>query len=127
MTRPTFLPTARETNILLLAGLLSVGYALYIRYTMIENSTVSVACASATTWLCTVRHTTIMLFTYSVFGGVAVAAALVNLIRPHVVPAAIALAAASAGLVLYSAGLSGLAAALLLLSLARPRSGRAAM
>src|SRR5215217_4040744 len=41
---PLFLPTARQTNLLLLVGFLSFGYALYLRYLVIEQSTVGLAC-----------------------------------------------------------------------------------
>ena len=48
------------------------------------------------------------LFEHSVFGWVALAAAILNLIRPHLLPALrIALAAAAFGVVLYNAVLSG--------------------
>jgi hypothetical protein len=50
----------------------------------------------------------------------ALVAALLNLIRPSVVLLAIGLAAGGFGLVLHNAGLAGLAAGLLILSLARP-------
>jgi hypothetical protein len=122
MPRPTFLPTARETNVLLVAGFLALGYALYIRYTMIENSAVSIACKpGAQAWVCTVRLVTIALFQNAFFGALAVAAALLNLLRPHVVLAALALASGAAGLVLYNTWLSAFAIALLIISLARPR------
>ncbi len=54
------------------------------------------------------------------FGWTAFGAALINLIRPSLVTFAIALAATAFGLVLYNAGLAGLAAGLLILSFARP-------
>ena len=38
-----FLPTARQTNWLLLVGLLSLGEALYLRYLAIEYAQVSLA------------------------------------------------------------------------------------
>ena len=62
----------------------------------------------------------IAFYNHSVFGWVAVAAAVLHLIRPSIVLASVALAAAAFGLVLHNANLSGLAVALLLLSLARP-------
>jgi len=54
------------------------------------------------------------------FGWIALAAALLNLVRPSIVLMSIALAAGGFGLVLHNAGLAGLAVALLILSLARP-------
>ena len=116
-----FLPTARQTNWLLLVGLLALGQALYLRYLAIEYAQVSLACqAGLDTWLCTTFRLVIVLYNYSVFGWVAFAAALLNLLRPSVVLVSVGLAAAAFGLVLHNAGLAGLAAALLILSLARP-------
>ena len=97
-----FLPTARQTNWLLLVGLLSLGEALYLRYLAIEYAQVSLACQGGlSTWLCTTFRLAIVLYNHSVFGWVA-------------------LAATAFGLVLHNADLAGLAAALLILSLARP-------
>ncbi len=123
MRRPLFLPTARQTNYLLAIGFLSVGYALYLRYLAIEQSTVGLACeAGLDSWLCLARKTAIGLFMHSVFGTVAIGAAALNLVRPSIVLFAIALAAAGFGIVLYNVALSALAVALLILSLARPVS-----
>jgi hypothetical protein len=116
-----FLPTARQTNWLLLIGLLALGEALYLRYLAIEYAQVSLACQGGLkTWLCASFRLAITLYNHSVFGWVALGAALINLVRPSLVLVAIALAAAAFGLVLHNADLAGLAAALLILSLARP-------
>ena len=121
MHRPLFLPTARQTNWLLIVAFLSVGEALYIRYMAIENTNVELACqAGLETWLCSTFRLAIVLFHHQVFGGVALAAAVLNLIRPSLVLATVALAAAGFGVVLHNADLSALAAGLLILSLARP-------
>ena len=88
---------------------------------MIEQSAVGIGCeVSPGSWLCTSRRTAILLFTPSVFGLVALGAALLNLMRPSVVLSAVALIAGGFGIVLYNVALSALAVALLLLSLARP-------
>ena len=63
---------------------------------------------------------TIVLFNHGVFGYVALAVALLNLLRPSIVLISLALAAAAFGVVLHNADLSALAAGLLILSLARP-------
>jgi len=121
MRRPLFLPTARQTNWLLIVAFLSVGEALYIRYMAIENLNVELACqAGLKTWLCSTFRLAIVLFNHDVFGGVALIAALLNLIRPSMVLMSLALAAAGFGIVLHNADLSALAAGLLILSLARP-------
>jgi hypothetical protein len=115
-----FLPNARATNWLLVIGFCSIGYALYMRYLAVEQSTVGLACqAGLNTWLCFTRQITIVLFTYSVFGWVALIVAALNLLRPSLVLFGLALAAASSGVVLYNVGLSSLAVGLLVLSLAR--------
>ncbi len=119
--RPLFLPTARQTNWLLVVGFLSVGEALYLRYLAIENGTVSLACqAGLDTFLCSTFRVTIVLFRHEVFGGIALVAALLNLLRPSLVLVALALAAAAFGVVLHNADLAALAAGVLILSLARP-------
>jgi hypothetical protein len=121
MHRPLFLPTARQIHWLLIVGFLSVGEALYLRYMAIENITVSLACqAGLETWLCGTFRLTIVLFTYEVFGAVALAAAVLNLLRPSIVLVTVALAAAGFGIVLHNADLAALAAGVLILSLARP-------
>lgn len=124
MPRPSlFLPTARQTNWLLVVGFLSVGYALYLRYLAIEVPAVALACqAGLDTWLCLARKTATALFQHSVFGAVALGVAILNLVRPSIVLFAVALAAAGLGIVLFNVALSALAAALLMLSLARPAS-----
>lgn len=115
-----FLPSARATNVLLVVGFSALGYALYMRYLAIEQSTVGLACqAGLDTWLCTSRRIVIALFTYSVFGIAALLIAALNLLRPSVVLFGAALAAACLGIVLYNVQLSALAAGLLVLSLAR--------
>lgn len=121
MQRPLFLPTARQTNWLLIVGFLSIGQALYLRYMALENNTVALACqAGLNTWLCGTFRLTIVLFNHGVFGFVALAVALLNLLRPSIVLCSLALAASAFGVVLHNADLSALAAGLLILSLARP-------
>jgi hypothetical protein len=121
MRRPLFLPTARQTNWLLLIGLLAVGEALYIRFLAIENPNVALACqAGLKTWLCTSWQLSVVLFRHEAFGLVALAIALLNLLRPSLVLVALTLAVASFGVVLHNVDLSALALGLLILSLARP-------
>jgi len=123
MQRPLFLPTPRQTNRLVAIGFASVGYALYLRYMVIEQSAVGLACgAGLDTWLCLIRRMVIALFKNSVFGGVALAVAALNMVRPSIVLFTLGLAAAGLGIVLYNVSSSALAVALLILSLARPVS-----
>jgi hypothetical protein len=121
MPSPLFLPSARQTNWLLIVGFAALGEALYVRYLAIEYGQVSLACQGGlNTWLCATFRLAIVLFEHSVFGWVALVAAALNLVRPSMVLVTVALAATTSGLVLHNANLAGLAAALLILSLARP-------
>ncbi|HEX5508172.1 MAG TPA: hypothetical protein VFX37_06685 [Pseudolabrys sp.] len=115
-----FLPSARATNWLLIVGFTSLGYALYLRYMGIEQSGVGLACAAGLdTWLCFSRRIAVTLYMHSLFGGTALALAMLNLIRPSLVLFAAGVAVSALGVVLYNAGLSGLAIGVLILSLAR--------
>jgi hypothetical protein len=126
MKRALFLPTPRQTNVLLVLGFLSLGYALYLRYLVIEQSSVSLACeAGLQTWLCASRRVVTFLFRHGVFGWAAIAAAALNFFRPSAMLFALGLATAAFGIVLYNVGLSALAITLLLLSFARPVSAQA--
>jgi hypothetical protein len=117
----TFFPSARQTNWLLIVGFLAIGEALYLRYLAIEYAPVSLACQGGLqSWLCTTFRTVIVLYNHGVFGWVALIVAALNLIRPSILLMSVAIAAAGFGLVLHNTDLSGLAAALLILSLARP-------
>ncbi len=118
--RPLFLPTARQTNWLVAIGFLAVGEALYLRFMAIENANMARACQGGlSTWLCSTYRVTIPLFQHEVFGALALAIALVNLMRPSVVLIGLALAAAGFGLVLHNVDLAALAVGVLILSLAR--------
>jgi hypothetical protein len=115
-----FLPTSRQTHWLLVIGFVALGEALYLRYLAIEYPTVSLACqAGLKTWLCATFRLVIVLFNYEAFGSLALAAAAINLFRPSIALVALSLASAGFGLVLHNAGLSALAVALLILSLAQ--------
>jgi hypothetical protein len=117
----SFFPTARQTNWLLIVAFLAVGEALYLRYLAIEYAPVSLACQGGLqSWLCSSFRTVIVLYNHGVFGWVALGAAALNLIRPSIFLMTIAIAAAGFGLVLHNTDVAGFAAALLVLSLARP-------
>lgn len=121
MPSPLFSPTARQIGWLLVVGFLAVGQALYLRYLAIEYAPVSLACQQGLeTWLCSTFRLVTVLFNHSVFGWLALVAALLNLVRPSILLLAVGLAAGGFGLVLHNAGLAGLAAGVLILSLARP-------
>ena len=119
--RPRFLPSARTTNWLLTIGFLALLCAFYLRYLVIENSTVGLACdAGRDSIICLARFVATRLFRAQVFGFVALGAALLNLIRPSLPLFAIAIVATAFGLVLYNTSLAGLAAELMIISFARP-------
>jgi hypothetical protein len=119
--RRRFMPSPVAIHWLIAIAFTSVGYAMYLRYLAIEYPVVGLACdAGLTTWLCLSRKVALPLYEYNVIGGLAVVAAVIQLLRPSVIAFALALAAAGLGLVLFNAGLAGLAIALLVLSLARP-------
>ena len=121
VTSRSFMPSARALNWLLTIGFLSLGYALYLRYLVIEQSMVGQACdAGLNTWLCLSRKVAAGLFNHQVFGGVAVALATLNLFRPSLPLFTIGLVVTAFGIVLYNVGLSAFAAALLITSFARP-------
>jgi hypothetical protein len=102
-------------------GFVSLGYAMYLRYLVIEQSQVGLACdAGLRTWLCLARTVVSALFNNQVFGWVSLGAAALALIRPGLVLFTIGLAASAFGIVLYNAALSGFAAALLVMCFARP-------
>jgi hypothetical protein len=115
-----FLPSARATNYLLAIGFVALGYALYIRYVALEASSVGLACAAGMdTWLCASRKIIIVMYQYSAFGGIALAIATLNLLRPSLILFGMALAIACLGIVFFNVVLSALAFGLLILSLAR--------
>src|ERR1700749_3488128 len=119
---PRFLPTARQANWIIAIGFLALGYALYLRYFAIQNTSIGLACdAGLGTSICVIRKAAYTFGAHSVFGWIAFGAALINLARPSAVMFTLALAASAFGLVLYNAGLAGIAAGLLLIRFARPR------
>ena len=117
----SFLPSPRVANVLIALGAAALGYALYLRYLVIENSTVGLACeAGLGTLVCTVRKITIFLFRYQAFGILALVASVYHLLRPQIYAFTFGMIAAAFGLVLYNNGLAALATALLVVSFARP-------
>ena len=121
MSRPLYRPTPRQAACLIVLALAALAYGFFMRYRVIEQSAVSIACqGGGANWLCASRRTAIALFTPQAFGIVALSAALLNLLRPSVVFWGLALLSSGVGIVLYNTALSALAVALLILSLARP-------
>lgn len=126
MSPRSFLPSARATNFILVLGGFALGWAIYMRYALVEQSAVGLACLSVETTTCVVRRTVIEMFGYSVFGIAAIVTAAIQFIRPSVPMFIVALMATGIGLVMYNNNLSALAAGLLMLSFARPWRGATA-
>jgi len=121
-----FLPSKRALAALVILGLTALGAALYLRYAIIQNSAIGVACeAGEVSLTCQVRLAVILMFVRGAFGWVALIASGLQLWRPNIVAFGTGLVFALLGLVLYNTRVSSLAIALLVLSLARPsREGR---
>lgn len=121
MPRKLFLPAHSALVVLAAIAVSSVGCALYMRYFGVQQTSVGLACeAGLNTSFCMLRKLTIALYEHSIFGVIALGVALINLLRPAVPLFAFALIFAGLGIVLYNVALSGLAAAILILSFARP-------
>jgi len=113
--------TGRQLAAVIPIGLLALGCAFYMRYGVIQDTPTGLACdAGLATFLCKVRSATIVTYQHGGFGVLALVAAAGNLLRPHPTVFVLGLIAAALGIVLYNVVLSGLAAALLILALARP-------
>ena len=124
MSERNFRPGPRAMNWLIALTMGATGWALYMRYVIVEPSVVGLACEGGlATFTCKMRSTVIALFGWSVFGGIALAAAVVQFVRPSLPALAIGLASAGIGLVLYNNVAAAVATMILILSLARP--GRA--
>lgn len=123
MAHRSFLPGARASNVILALGALALGWAIYMRYALLEQSAVGLACRTLETVTCETRALVITLFSHSAFGIAALVAAAIQLARPSLAMFTLALMATCAGLVIYNNSLAGLAGGLLLISFARPWRG----
>ncbi len=116
-----FLPSKRAVALFAALGLAALGAALFLRYSIIQNTPIGLACeAGEESLTCKVRLAVILMFIQDTFGWMAVIAAGVQLWRPNRVAFAVGLVFALLGLVLYNTRASALAVTLLVLSLARP-------
>ncbi len=120
MDRALYRPTLRQAIGLAAIAALALGYGFAMRYWVIQNSAIGIACETSASLLCSSRRASIALFQPQAFGIVGLGAAALHLWRPSFVPVAIALFAAGCGIVLYNTALSALAVGLLIVSLARP-------
>jgi hypothetical protein len=121
MNKTLFRLSPYQVQWLMVVGFVTIGYALYVRYLVVEFSTVALACDAGLQSLpCKGRSLATVLFKNSVFGTAALIIAGLNFIRPSIVLLTGALIAACLGIVLYNIVLSGLAIGLLILGFARP-------
>lgn len=121
MPTRSFLPSPRATNLLVAIGFMSLGYAMYVRYMLIETSSVALECdAGLAAAHCTVRTISMFFFQNQLFGIAALILAAVHLFRPNTYVFAAALSLTGLGLVLYNNGCAAIAFALLVVSFARP-------
>jgi hypothetical protein len=122
-----FQPSAASLNWVISVGFVALGYAIYMRYLVLEQTQIGLACdAGLSTSKCLSRTVVLAFSENEVFGWISLGAAALALIRPNLPLFTVGLAASAFGIVLHNAGLSGLAAALLILCFARPVLDRAA-
>jgi len=109
-----------------LVTVLSLSLALAARHALIEVPDFAAAC-DASPWdgACALRSAVVQAFLGQRIGWFALAAATAGLLTRRAAVSTVALFAACAGLVLYSAGPSAPAALLAALALLRPRADRA--
>ena len=94
--------------------------SLGLRYRVIEPVDIGRACeVTGANSLCALRRVAQVFAHYSVFGGVALVAAVLHFMRPALSLCVLGFLAASAGLVLYNTPVSACAFTLLLLGFAR--------
>ncbi len=121
-----FMPTRQAVIVLALLGAAALASALFLRYGIIQNTPIGLACeAGEQSLTCKVRLAVILMFVQDCFGWTAVIAAGVQLWRPNSVALGVGLVFALLGLVLYNTRASALAVTLLVLSFARPAAVRA--
>jgi len=119
--RAPFRPSPLEGVLLAAVAAGAVACSLYLRYRVIQNSEIGVACdAGLGTLFCQARAGVVFLFQYSLFGWIALAAAALNLARPSVALLAVGLIAAGFGIVLYNVLASAFAVGIMILAFARP-------
>jgi hypothetical protein len=115
-----FLPTPRETNLLVVLGFAALGCGLYLRHAIVDAPTLELACAAGLPRVsCALRRAVSDFREMQLFGGIAIVAAISHFVRPRLVAFAVALCAAIFGLLLANNELSAIAIGLLVVSFAR--------
>ena len=117
----TFTPSGRQANWLIAIGFAAFGYAIYLRYMIMENVQAGLTCDTGfKSWLCFSRQVFNALDVSGALGWIALGAAVVVFIRPGAVFLSVALVTTALALVVHNSGLGGLAGGLIILSFARP-------
>lgn len=116
-----FVPTPRQTNLLIVAGFAALGAAIYLRYGILESATLNAACeAGAVRAGCGLRRAALELQETQIFGGIALVAAVLHFFRPNVAAFTVALVASVFGLLLFNTAAAAFAVGLLIIAFARP-------
>jgi hypothetical protein len=119
--RPSWRPRPSGLIAITVVGLVALAVALYVRYGLVEPSSVGLLCdAGARSTTCVTRRVFTGVFSHDGFGIAALIAACLALLRPNIVMVIVALAAGLLGVVLYDGGLAAPALSLLPFVLARP-------
>ncbi|QRG05135.1 hypothetical protein EZH22_18655 [Xanthobacter dioxanivorans] len=119
--RPLFHPGPRTLNWLIPLGMGAVGWAIYMRYMVVEPTLVALACeAGLESVACYGRAAVLALSLWNVFGAVALAVALIQLLAPGLATFAVGLVFSAFALVFHNEIAGALAAMMLILSFARP-------
>jgi len=119
--RPLFRPGPRSLNWLIPLGMGAVGWALYMRYMVVEPALVALACeAGLESMGCYGRAAVVTLALWNVFGALALGGALIQLIAPSLAAFAMTLVFTAFALVFHNELAGAVAAMGLILSFARP-------
>ncbi|MFG1344688.1 hypothetical protein V5F59_07335 [Xanthobacter autotrophicus DSM 431] len=119
--RPLFRPGPRTLNWLIPLGMGAVGWALYMRYMVVEPTLVALACeAGLESSGCYGRAAVLALSLWNVFGAVALAVALIQFIAPGLATFAVGTVFSAFALVFHNEIAGAIAAMMLILSFARP-------
>lgn len=116
-----FLPSPRETNVLLLVAFAVFGYGLYLRHFIVEAPALAAVCAAGSSRIgCLLRQVVVEAYQMQLFGGGALVAAVVHVVRPRIATFTVALTGALLGLILYNAEASSLAVGIAIMGFVRP-------
>ncbi|GGE44965.1 hypothetical protein GCM10007276_22620 [Agaricicola taiwanensis] len=111
-----------QTIFLVIATLLALAAAFFLRYGLVEPRELTLACdAGAESLQCLIRRVTVGIFLWFGFAIVTVAAALLGVLRPSFLLLLIACVFGAFGLVLYNTTSTAIGVSLLPLMFARPR------